>query len=46
LKYGQTVGLGVVQVAKLVSVSEKWLKKLVMTFVFFWSSNASWAGVL
>ena len=43
LKYGQCVGLGVDLVAKLVSVSEKWLKKLVITF--FLVFNSSRAGI-
>jgi len=43
LKYGQSVGLGVELVAKFVSVSEKWLKKLVMTFFLVFTS--SWADV-
>ena len=37
LSHGQCVDVGVLVLAKLVSVHEKWLLKMVMTF--FWSST-------
>jgi len=47
LKYGQCVGLEVDLVAKLVSVSEKWLKAGddLFFFFFFLVFNSSWASV-
>jgi len=44
LSYGQCVDLGVLVLAKLVSVRDKWLKKLVLILEYIVSQGSSILG--
>ena len=46
LKYGYCVSLGAVVEGKLTAARKRWLKKLVKTFFFFWSSLQVWLEFL